>query len=148
MIKNIIIIAFIIGLVILSQQPTVKEWGQNTLSYIEKKADPYASKADNWIRQKAYPIIGGEVEKRKEIISQEIGSEIEIQKEKISENLAEKLKNYFSNIIDSIFFPNKVNQSSQSSQSSSLSDSLNSQNPNLSPELQKCIESCQLPKTQ
>jgi hypothetical protein len=138
MIKNLIIIAIIIGAVVISQQPAVKGWGQNTLSWIEKKTDPYTSKITDLFEKKLYPTIGGEVEKRKDIIEQEIAEE----KEKISETLAEKIKKYFSNIIDLIFFPNRTNQSS------SLLDSLNSQNPNLSPELQKCIEGCQLPKTQ
>lgn len=141
MIKNFIIIAIILGAVTVSQQPAVKDWGQNTLSYFEKKAEPYSSKVTDLFEKKVYPTIGGEVEKRRDQISQGIAEE----KEKISESLAEKIKNYFSNIIDSIFFPNKTNQSPQSS---SLPDSLNPQNPNLSPELKKCIESCQLPKTQ
>ncbi len=142
MIKNLIIIAIILGVVVISQQPGARSLGQNTYSWIEKKAEPYTSKTTDWLQEKVYPAIGREVDSKTGTINQEIGSAIETQKEKISQTLAEKIKNYFSNIIDSIFFPNKT------SQSSSLLDSLNSQNPTLSPEAQKCIEACQLPKIQ
>jgi hypothetical protein len=145
MIKNIIIIAIILGLVVVSQQPHVKSWGQNALSWVEKTADPYTSKVTDLFENKVYPVVSGEVSKKVDIAGQEINLQIETQKEKISQSLAEKIKNYFSNIIDSIFFPNKINQ--PSSLLNSL-DSHNSQNSNIPLETQKCIESCQLPKSQ
>jgi|GEM_PF-3862752 len=132
MIKNLIIIIAIIGIVFLSQQPKFAVLGQNAYTWVEKKADPYTSKINDVLEDKIYPVVGGEVDKRKEIINQEINTQIETQKEKISETLAEKIKNYLTNVVGSIFFPGKVDQKQNN----------NSSIVNISPELQKCIDTC------
>lgn len=134
MFKNIIIILAIIGAVIFSQQPMFKDWGKKTYSWIGAKVEPYTSPADVWLKNNIYPKISGEVDQKKQLISQEITT----QKNNILETTGEKIKNYFSNLIDSVF-----NKDATVKSTSSISDSLNSENSNISPAVQKCIETCQ-----
>lgn len=129
MFKNLIIILAIVALVIFSQQPAFKDWGVKTYSWIGGKAQPYTSPADTWLKNNVYPKISGEVEQKKQIINQEI----ETQKNNILQTTGEKIKNYFSNVIDSVF-----NKDTATKSPSSLLDSTNQ-----SPAVQKCIETCQ-----
>ena len=128
MLKNIIIILIIVIVVFLSQQPQFAVLGQNAYTWIEKKADPYTSKINDVLENKIYPVVGGEVNKRKDIISQEIDQQLTTEKEKISQTLSEKIKNYLTNVVDSIFFPGKSNTNQSSN--------------NISPEIQNCINAC------
>ena len=75
------------------------------------------------------------MEQKKQLIDQEITT----QKNNILQSTGEKIKNYFSNVIDSVFKKDEAVKSS-----SSLLDSLNSENSNVSPAVQKCIQSCRL----
>lgn len=135
MIKNLIIIGVIVAIVIFSQQPAFKSVGQNTYSWITKNTSPYTQKATNWATNNLYPIVNKEISQKKELVAQEINSE----KAKVSQTLADKIKNYITNAIDSLFNLKKPTQTS-----SSLLDSVNSQDINTSPETQKCIQSCQV----
>lgn len=103
-IKNIVIIIVILVAVFFSQKADFRENGKSLLSQT-------AGQVSGWVKDNALPKISGEVEKRGEMIKNEINQE----KQKISETIGEKIKNYFSGIIDNIFNPGKNNNDSQDS---------------------------------
>lgn len=102
-IKYIVIIAVIMAAVFLSQQSYFgKSFGksgqENILSQGLATVQSYAAKGSNWVSDKVFPSIGGEVQKRGDIIKEGVSKE----KEKVSESVGEKIKNYFSGVVDSI----------------------------------------------
>ncbi len=99
-IQYIVIIIIILAVVFLSQQPYFMGIGK-------KLYDQSAA----WVKANIYPRISSEVIKRGEAIKSEANQE----KEKISESLGEKIKNYFSGVVDSVFNPGKNNNSQNSS---------------------------------
>ena len=100
-IKYIIIIVVILILVFLSQKPDFKIFDKNLLSKVFTTAQNYWAKGLNWVQDKAYPNISGEVQKRGDILKEGINQE----KEKVSESIGEKIKNYFSGLVDSVIHP-------------------------------------------
>lgn len=100
-IKYIIIIAIILMIAVLSQQPYFRAIGESLVNKITGPAETYMTKGSGWVKDSVLPTVGGEVQKRGDLIKQEVAQE----KEKISENILEKAKNYFSGIADSILHP-------------------------------------------
>lgn len=93
-IKNIVIIIIILVIVFFSQQPDFREYGKNLYDRAATQGRGWWQGAYSYAEQNILPKIGGEVEKRKEIIQEELQQE----KNKISENIWQKIKNYFANI--------------------------------------------------
>ncbi len=104
-IKYIVIIAVILAVVFLGQQAYTREFGKNLISGAESQVQAYAAKGSNWVMSKVYPTISGEVQKRGDVIKNEITQE----KNKVSENISTKIGNYFSGIADSILHPGENN---------------------------------------
>jgi len=104
-IKYIVIIIVILAIVFLSQQPSLKEFGKNLFSLSQgyNKAGEYVAKGSDWVKDNVLSKIGGEVQKRGDMAKEGITE----QKEKISESVGEKIKNYFSGVVDSVFHPGK-----------------------------------------
>ena len=100
-IKYIVIIAVILVLVFLSQQAYTKATGKTLISAAMDQVGSYTTKGSNWIMSNIYPKITGEVQKRGEIIQNEVNQE----KEKVSENIGKKIQNYFSGVTNSILHP-------------------------------------------
>lgn len=106
MVKNIVIILVILLVVFFSQQAYFKLKIGNIAPQQAGIVQEYLTRGSNWIKDSAYPKISGEVQKRGDIIKNEVNSE----KTKISEDLGTKVKNYFAGVVESIFNPGKVNQ--------------------------------------
>jgi len=104
-IKYIVIIAVILIVVFFSQQAYFKGIGKNASSKGSGVVQDYLTKGSNWVKDSVYPKISGEVQKRGDIIK----NEIQIEKQKVSESIGEKLKNYFSGVADSILHPGQNN---------------------------------------
>jgi hypothetical protein len=79
-IKYIVIITIILVIVFLSQQAGFRQYSQY--------GKDLTARASSWARDNVWPRISGEVEKRGELIKDEVG---------------QKIKNYFSGIVDNIF---------------------------------------------
>jgi len=105
-IKYIVIIAVILIVIFLSQQAYFKGIGKNIFLQGSGVAQEYLSKGSDWAQNSVYPKISGEVQKRGDMIKNEINQE----KEKISQTIGEKIKNYFSGVADSILHPGKTQQ--------------------------------------
>jgi len=112
-VKYIVIVVVLLGAVFLSQQPFAREFGKNLLSKVSGAVSGYWAKGSNWATDKVYSKVNEEVEKRGEIIKDEIKTE----KEKISENILEKAGDYLTGIKDSIVNPG--NNSCETTQTSS-----------------------------
>ncbi len=98
--KNIFYIVGIVavlGIVFISQQGILSDVGQATQAAVSG----YWAKGAGWATDNAYQPLSDEVQKRGEIIGDEINSG----KEKISENILQKVGDYFSGIADSIVHP-------------------------------------------
>lgn len=104
-IKYIVIIGVIIILIILGQQAYFKAIGKNTISKTSGVINDYLAKGANWVSEKVFPKITGEVEKRGDMIKEGISAE----KEKVVESAGEKIKNYFSGVVDNIIHPAEKN---------------------------------------
>ena len=103
---SIIGIIVVAAVVFLSQQAYFRGIGKNIFLQGANVAQDYLTKGSNWAKDSVYPKISGEVQKRGDIIKNEINAE----KEKISETIGEKIKSYFSGVADSIFHPGKAKQ--------------------------------------
>ena len=102
--KYIVIVAVLLGIVFLSQQSYAREFGKDLLSKASAAVSGYWAKGANWASDKVYSKVSEEVQKRGEIIKDEVNSE----KEKISKNVLEKAGDYLSGIKDSIVNPEKT----------------------------------------
>jgi len=106
-IKYIVIIIVILVIVFLSQLSYFKESGGNffyrTGNGYDDTSDSFWAKGSNWVQDNIFSKIGGEVQKRGDMAKEELNA----QKEKVSESIGEKIKNYFSGIVDSVFSPGK-----------------------------------------
>jgi len=100
-IKNIIIIIIILVVVFFSQQPNFREYGKNLYNQAFAQGQSWWQGAYSYPKQNILSNVGGEVEKKKEVIQNELQKE----KNKISENILQKIKNYFSDIILRTFKP-------------------------------------------
>lgn len=103
LVKYIVIIAVLLAVVFLAQQMFFKKAGNSIFSKGSSAAQDYLTKGSNWVKDIVYPKISGEVEKRTDIIKDEVSQG----KEKISESIGEKIKDYFSGVVDSVFNPGK-----------------------------------------
>jgi len=90
----------VIAAVFLSQQGYFDGIGKSASAAISG----YWAKGSNWVTSQAYPTLSEEMQKRGEVISNEIKEE----KENISENVLQKVGDYFSGIADSIVNPEKT----------------------------------------
>ncbi|MCX6721484.1 MAG: hypothetical protein NT026_02710 [Candidatus Staskawiczbacteria bacterium] len=99
--KYVIIMAIILFVVVLSQQPYFKQWGKGLVDKVTNPAQTYMTKGSSWAKDTVLPEISGEVQKRGDIIKQEVAQE----KQKVSENIGEKISNYFSGVANSILHP-------------------------------------------
>jgi len=110
-IKYIVIIAVILIVVFLSQQAYFRGIAKDIFLQGSDAAQNYLAKGSNWARDVIFPKINGEVQKRGDMIKNEINQE----KEKISQTIVEKIKNYFSGVVDSVFHPSSNMSSNQNS---------------------------------
>jgi hypothetical protein len=90
-IRNIIIIAVIILIVFLGQKPYFQKQGTIWLQKADSYISPYKQKIDDFIKNQVLGRVGGEVDKKKQEITQELSA----QKEKVSQDLWQQIKNYF-----------------------------------------------------
>ena len=104
-IKYFIIIIVILAVVFLSQQAYSRGFGKALISNATGQAEGYLSKGSNWVLSRIYPKISGEVQKRGDIIKNEVTQE----KNKVSENIGTKISNYFSGVTNSILHPGQTN---------------------------------------
>lgn len=100
-ISYILIIAVILIIVVLSQMPFFGQWGKRATSKITEPVQNYLTKGSSWVSGSIVPTISGEVQKRGEMIKNEVNQE----KQKVSENILQKVGNYFSGITNSIVHP-------------------------------------------
>lgn len=103
-IKYIVLIAVVLILVFMSQQPYFSGIGKNT--YIKetiKQVNIYWNKTTDWLMTKVYPKAGREVAERGELAKREI----EKQKKNILQNIWETIENYFKKKF-SEFFGTKI----------------------------------------
>ncbi len=105
----IVIVFVILAAIFLSRQPAVSELGEALFLPVANMAQDYLKKGSNWVNDTVYSKIGGEVEKRGDMIQEGINAE----KEKVSQTIGEKIKEYFSGVVDSVFNPGKVQQAQQ-----------------------------------
>ena len=96
-IKYLVIILAILAVVFLSQAVYFKNYGKQ----VSEVANRFMAKASNWAMSKIYPQITQEVQKRGEMVSEQVTEE----KEKITQSIGEKIKNYFTGISDAILHP-------------------------------------------
>jgi len=101
LIKYIAIVVVIVVLVFLSQQAYFSQAGKDLVSKASNLANGYWTKGSDWAKNEAYSKISEEVQKRGEIIKNEVNSE----KEKVSENIGTKISNYISGVTNSIVHP-------------------------------------------
>ena len=94
------IIVIILVAVFLSQQAYSREAVKPLISAAENQVQAYTTKGTNWIASK----VTGEVQKRGDIIKNEVNQE----KQKVSENIGTKIGNYFSGIANSIVHPGQT----------------------------------------
>ena len=98
------IIIIILTVVFLSQQGYFNDIGKNLFSNASAAISGYWAKGSNWVTDKAYPQITDQVQKRGEVIK----NEVNLEKENISENVLGKVGDYFSGIKNSIINPGKT----------------------------------------
>lgn len=93
-----ILLIIILVLLFLSQQAYSRWIGKNLVSAATSQASEYMAKGSNWITSNIYPKISGAVQKRGEVIQNEINQT----KQKVTEDIPKKIGNYFSGIANSI----------------------------------------------
>jgi len=101
LIKYAIIIIIILIVLFLSQWAYSSRFIKPLISNATDQVGAYLSKGSSWVVSTIYPKISGEVQKRGDIIKNEITQE----KQKVSENIGTKIENYFSGIKNSILNP-------------------------------------------
>lgn len=102
-IKNVLVIIIILVIVFFSQQPNFRKYGKDFYDQAVVYGQSWWQGAYSYAKQNVFSMVGGEVEKRKEVIQDEIQQE----KNKVSENILQKIKNYFSDIVLRIFKPSE-----------------------------------------
>lgn len=110
----IVIIIIILTAIFLSRQPFFRERVKSLFEPLSNTIQNYLKNGSDWVVDSFYPKISGEVEKRGDAIKQEIDAE----KEKISQTIGEKIKEYFSGVVDNIFNPDKKDEKVQQDQQS------------------------------
>jgi len=104
-IKYFVIIIVILTIVFISQQSYFEDfgedWGINTSGLVSG----YWAKGSSWVAEHVYPKAVEEIENRGEVVKKEL----EEKKEFASEKISEKIKNYFSGIVDSVIHPGEDN---------------------------------------
>jgi len=100
-IKYLVIMIAILGVAFLSQKAYSMGIGKTLVSNATDQAKAYMAKGSDWAMSTVYPKISGEVQKRGDIIKNEVSQE----KEKVSENIGTKISNYFSGIANSVVNP-------------------------------------------
>jgi hypothetical protein len=101
----IILIIVILVLLFLSQQAYSRWIGKTLISDATNQAEAYLAKGSNWVMSKIYPAISGEVQKRGDMIPFEINQI----GQKIGVDIPNKIKNYFSGVVNSILHPGQSN---------------------------------------
>ncbi len=86
--QYILIMAVILAVIFLSQQPYFSGIGKNIYN-----------QAESWVMTNIYPRVVSEVEKRgEEVRGEEVREEVSRQKDNLMKNVWQKIKKYFSNI--------------------------------------------------
>ncbi len=101
LIKYSVIIIILLLIAFFSQQTYSWRNEKVFISDATNKATAYLATGSNWVMSKIYPKVSGEVQKRGDIIKNEINQE----KNNISENILDKTKNYFSGVANSVLHP-------------------------------------------
>ena len=99
--KYVIIIAIILLVVVLSQQPYFKQWGKTTGSEASKPVQGILTKGASWVNNNVASKITGEVQAKGDMINSAANNA----KQNVSENILDKTKNYISGITNSILHP-------------------------------------------
>ena len=100
-IKYIVIIIVILAVVFLSQQAYSRGVGKTLISAATNQVGSFLAKGSDWATATIFPKINGEVQKRGDMIKNEVTQE----KNKVSENIGQKISNYVSGISNSILHP-------------------------------------------
>ena len=100
-IKYIVIIIVILLIAFFSQQAYSASTGKTLISDATGQASAYLAQGSNWAMSKIYPKVDGAVEKRGDMIKNEVTQE----KQKVSENIGTKIENYFSGVANSVVHP-------------------------------------------
>jgi len=98
---SIIGIIIVLVVVFLSQRAYSRGTGKTLISDATNQAKAYLAQGTNWAVSTIYPKISGEVQKRGDMIKDEVNQE----KQKVTESILEKTKNYVSGISESILHP-------------------------------------------
>lgn len=106
-------IAVILAVVFLSQQAYSRGVGGNLISAAANQAEEYMAKGSGWAMSAIYPKISGEVQKRGDMIKNEVNQA----KQTVTEDLGKKIGNYFSEVTNSILHPGQ-NQTTNNCQAS------------------------------
>lgn len=108
-VQYIAIIAVILAVVFLSQQPYFRGIGRDMFSKGSSAVQGYLAKGSNWAKDIALPKISGEVAQKQAMVA----NGIDQQKEKVSESVGTKIKNYVSGVVDSVLGKSNSNFSAQ-----------------------------------
>ena len=111
---SILAIVLILVVVFLSQQVYSRVVGKTLVSAATNQASIYVAKGSNWVDANVISKIGGEAQKRGDIIKNEVTQE----KNNVSQNIGQKISNYFSGVANSIVHPGNP-QNCQPTQTSS-----------------------------
>lgn len=98
-VQNIVIIAVVLVVVFLSQQPYFRPAGEKAYSQMKKQGESYGVQFNSWFNTNVYPKVGGQVASGGEVIKKEI----ETQKNNIAKNTWEKIKSYLAENFSKLF---------------------------------------------
>jgi hypothetical protein len=120
-IKYFFIIVAILVIVFLSQQDYSREFGKSLAIKASESISGYWAKGASWAADNVYSKASEEVQNRGEVIK----NEINLEKEKVSENISEKIKNYFSGVVDSVIHPTAAKEENINTQNCQPAETLN-----------------------
>ncbi len=111
-IKYFVIIIVILTIVFISQQSYSKEFGKDWVIKTSESMSGYWAKGASWVSEHVYSRASEEVQNRGEVVKKEI----EEKKAEASEKISEKIKNYFSRMVDSVIHPGENNNTNSNNQ--------------------------------
>lgn len=91
LIKSIIVIAVVLAVAFLSQQPYMQELGKKAYTQLEREVRGYWSSVVDWYNTNIYPEASKQAESGGEVIKEEVTK----QKDNLSQNIWDKIENYF-----------------------------------------------------
>ena len=109
LIAYIIAIIVVLVVVFLSQQAYTRGIGKTLISDATDQIKAYTAKGSNWVMSNVYSKISTEVQKRGDVIQNEINQT----KQKVTEDIPKQIENYFSGIKDAVAGKNNNSCSTQ-----------------------------------